>query len=114
MLTMEQFLGRCMDACQSDAQLVWLADEQVLEAGIAGWTELPLWIAESDIESGGLFYADNGRAIKRGLELMPIDKTIKDTLAWSRASGDAEKSPLLVKALSLSKEQATLERFGVA
>jgi hypothetical protein len=35
--------------------LKWLRDEQVLAAGIEGWTELPLWVAESDIDAGGNF-----------------------------------------------------------
>ena len=53
-LTMKQFLDQCLEVSQSSAQLDWLADEQVLAAGIEGWTELPLWIAENDIDAGGI------------------------------------------------------------
>jgi 2'-hydroxyisoflavone reductase len=111
-LMMEQFLDRCLEDSQSCAQLNWLTDEQVLAAGIEGWTELPLWVAESDSDAGGIFYADNRRAIKLGLEFRPLAQTIKDTRDWSRATGEFKESPLLVKTLSSGKEQATLARFG--
>jgi 2'-hydroxyisoflavone reductase len=111
-LTMKQFLDQCLELSQSCAQLDWLTDEQVLGAGIEAWTELPLWVAESDIEAGGIFYADNRRAIAQGLKFRPLAQTIKDTRDWSRATGQVKESPLRVKTLSSGKEQATLARFG--
>ncbi|MGC2969932.1 NAD-dependent epimerase/dehydratase family protein [Paraburkholderia aspalathi] len=111
-LTMEQFLDQCLEVSQSGAQIDWLTDEQVLAAGIEGWTELPLWVAESDLDTGGVFLADNRRAIGRGLEVRPLAQTINDTRDWSRATGEDKGSPLLVKSLSSGKEQATLARFG--
>lgn len=111
-LTMKQFLDRCIEVSQSTAQLDWLTDEQILAAGIEGWTELPLWFAESDVAAGGIFYADNRRAIAHGLEFRPLAQTIKDTRDWSRVTGEVKESPLRVKTLSSGKEQATLARFG--
>jgi 2'-hydroxyisoflavone reductase len=67
---------------------------------------------QSDIEAGGIFYADNRRAIVQGLEFRPLAQTIKDTRDWSRATGQVKESPLRVKTLSSGKEQATLARFG--
>jgi 2'-hydroxyisoflavone reductase len=111
-LTMKQFLSQCLEVSQSSAQLMWLTDEQVVAAGIEAWTELPLWLAESNVETGGIFHADNRRAIAQGFEFRPVAQTIKDTLDWSRATGQVKQSPLLVKALNSEKERATLERFG--
>lgn len=111
-LTMGQFLNQCLEGSQSDAQLDWLTDEQVLAAGIEGWTELPLWVAESDIDAGGIFYADNRRATGRGFNFRPLVQTIRDTREWSRANGEVKQSPLLVQSLSPEKEKATLARFG--
>ncbi|HTI16075.1 MAG TPA: NAD-dependent epimerase/dehydratase family protein [Trinickia sp.] len=112
-LTMEQFLIRCEEVSQSGARLAWLADEQVLEAGIEGWTELPLWIAESDTEAGGIFHADNSRALSCGLPFMPLTQTIQDTLQWVRETGGEKANPLQVETLRRPKEQATLARFGL-
>jgi 2'-hydroxyisoflavone reductase len=111
-LTMDHFLNRCIDVSSSHAQLAWLTDQQVLDAGIEGWTELPLWIAEHDADAGGIFHADNSRALSRGLTFSPLDRTIRDTLEWAQQSGDEQPSPLLVEALSASKEQATLASLG--
>ncbi|MBZ5790461.1 NAD-dependent epimerase/dehydratase family protein [Burkholderia contaminans] len=113
-LTMAQFLGQCNEVASSRAQLVWLTDQQVLDAGIEGWTELPLWIAESDGEAGGIFRADNSRALRCGLAFTPLARTIRDTLAWTREAGDEPASPLRVDALSAAKEQVTLARFSAA
>lgn len=111
-LTMGQFLDQCLEASQSGARLEWLTDEQVLAGGIEGWTELPLWIAENDIEAGGIFYGDNRRATDQGLGFRPLAQTIRDTRDWSRATGTVKQSPLLVQTLSSGKEQATLARFA--
>jgi 2'-hydroxyisoflavone reductase len=111
-LTMKQFLNQCLEVSQSSSELNWLTDEEVLAAGIEAWTELPLWLAESNIDAGGIFHADNRRAIDQGLEFRSLAQTIKDTLDWSRATGQVKESPLLVKALNSEKERATLERFG--
>ncbi|WP_176058474.1 NAD-dependent epimerase/dehydratase family protein [Paraburkholderia sp. BCC1876] len=110
-LTMGQFLDECLDASQSGARLDWLTDEQVLAAGIEGWTELPLWVAENDIEAGGIFLADNRRAREHGLEFRPLSQTVKDVQAWSRTTVEIRQSTLLVRTLSSEKEQATLARF---
>jgi 2'-hydroxyisoflavone reductase len=96
----------------SDAELAWIPDEEVVAAGIEGWTELPLWIAEDDPEAGGIFYADNRRAIEQGLTIRPLAETIRDTLQWSRETGgESIDSPLRVRTLSAQKERETLARL---
>jgi 2'-hydroxyisoflavone reductase len=107
-LTMGQFLDECLEASQSGARLEWLTDAQVLAGGIEGWTELPLWVAENDTETGGIFHADNCRARALGLGFRPLAETIRDTRDWTRATGAVKRSPLLVKTLSPGKEQSTL------
>ena len=111
-LTMGQFLDSCLTLAGSDAQLAWISDEEVVAAGIEGWTELPLWIAEDDPEAGGIFYADNRRAIEQGLTFRPVAQTIRDTLQWCRETGgESIDSPLRVRTLSAQKERETLARL---
>jgi len=38
----------------SDARLTWIDDADLLAFGIQPWTELPLWIPESDENFGGM------------------------------------------------------------
>jgi 2'-hydroxyisoflavone reductase len=111
-LTMGQFLDPCLTLAGSDAQFAWISDAEVVAAGIEGWTELPLWIAEDDPEAGGIFYADNRRAIEQGLTFRPLAQTIRDTLQWCRETGgESIDSPLRVRTLSAQKERETLARL---
>jgi 2'-hydroxyisoflavone reductase len=111
-LTMGQFLDPCLTLAGSDAQFAWISDAEVVAAGIEGWTELPLWIAEDDPEAGGIFYADNRRAIEQGLTFRPLAETIRDTLQWCRETGgESIDSPLRVRTLSAQKERETLARL---
>jgi 2'-hydroxyisoflavone reductase len=101
-LTMGQFLDECVRIAGNGAELAWVPDE--------GWTELPLWIAEDDPEAGGIFEADNRRAIGQGLTFRHVAQTIRETLQWCRETGEIPDSPLRVQTLSADRERQTLAR----
>jgi nucleoside-diphosphate-sugar epimerase len=82
LLTFGQLLDRMRKAIGSDAGVVWLDDERVLEAGVQAWSELPLWLPGSDY--AGMARADISRALAAGLTFRPVEETIVDTLAWDR------------------------------
>jgi 2'-hydroxyisoflavone reductase len=81
-LAFGQLLDRMRKAIGSDANVVWLDDDRVLEAGVEAWSELPLWLPGS--EHAGMTRADIGRALAAGLTFRPVEETIVDTLAWDR------------------------------
>jgi 2'-hydroxyisoflavone reductase len=81
-LTFAELLGRSWTAIGSDGHVVWLDDQQVLDAGVQPWSELPLWLPGS--EYAGMCRADIGRAVDAGLTFRPLEETILDTLAWDR------------------------------
>jgi 2'-hydroxyisoflavone reductase len=83
LLTFEELLDNMRDAIGSNARIVWLEGERVLEAGVQPWTELPLWLPGSDY--AGMARADISRALAAGLTFRPMRETIVDTLAWDRA-----------------------------
>jgi 2'-hydroxyisoflavone reductase len=112
-LTMGQFLDECVRIAGNHTELAWIPDDEVHAAGIEGWTELPLWIAEDDAEAGGIFEADNWRAVGQGLTFRPVAQTIGDTLQWCWQSGAAADSPLRVQTLTAEKERAALARLLV-
>ena len=112
-LTMGQFLDECVRIAGNDTELAWIPDDEVHAAGIEGWTELPLWIAEDDAEAGGIFEADNWRAVGQGLTFRPVAQTIGDTLQWCWQSSAAADSPLRVQTLTAEKERAALARLLV-
>ena len=82
-LTFRQLLDEMRETIGSDADVVWLDGQRVLDAGVQPWTELPLWLPDSDY--AGMARADISRARAAGLTFRPVGETIADTLAWDRS-----------------------------
>lgn len=93
-MPMRELLEGCRDASDSDARFTWLDDRTLVNAGVAPWSELPLWIPEDDPAFGGMLLGTNERARTAGLRLRPLAQTLRDTLAWARMpEGEAARSP---------------------
>jgi 2'-hydroxyisoflavone reductase len=93
-------MGDMLEACRpgsgSHARFTWVDEAFLLAHGVAPWSELPLWLPESD---NGVMAAICGRAIAAGLDFRPLAETVRDTLAWLRsdkapAEGDLSKIEL--------------------
>ena len=104
-LTMDKMLQQCRAAAGSDAELVWVPDEFLLERGVDEWMELPLWLA--DPEWRGMLEADSTRAIEAGLSFRPVAETVRDTLEWDRTRGDYEPAA----GMAPEREAALLEEW---
>ncbi len=80
-------LGRYLDACRAatggDARWEWVDEAFLLEQAVQPWTDLPLWVLESQ---RGIHLADCRRAWRAGLAFRPLADTLRDTLAWDQAS----------------------------
>ncbi|HVF48637.1 MAG TPA: NAD-dependent epimerase/dehydratase family protein [Pyrinomonadaceae bacterium] len=81
-LTIERLLEECKAATASDAQFVWMEEKFLLDAGVEAWSELPLWVAESDAAHRYFLAVSCARATASGLTFRPLPETILDTLAW--------------------------------
>jgi 2'-hydroxyisoflavone reductase len=75
-------LGGVLERLRGDANLVWVAGRQILDAGVTPWTELPLWLPEEDWP---LMERDVSAAVAAGLAFRPLEETARDTLAWDRS-----------------------------
>ncbi|HKA96395.1 MAG TPA: reductase, partial [Streptosporangiaceae bacterium] len=64
----------------------------IARAGIAPWTELPVWVPP-DSELIGLHTGDVSAVYAAGLSCRPIEETVADTWAWLRAEGDPPPAP---------------------
>jgi nucleoside-diphosphate-sugar epimerase len=84
-------MGQLLDACRvitgSDAELVWTPPETIARAGIAPWTELPIWVPPYG-DLVGLHAGDVSAALRQGLRCRPIVDTVADTWAWLQVEGD--------------------------
>jgi 2'-hydroxyisoflavone reductase len=85
--TMASLLQAAVAATGSDARLIWVEPAVILAAGIAPWTELPVWLPP-DGEEFGLHTGDVTAAYRAGLACRPVEETVADTWAWLQAEGD--------------------------
>ncbi len=99
-LPMAELLDACRNVTGSDARFAWRADTTLLANEVAPWTGLPLWLPETDPESGGMMLADTTRARAAGLRVRPLHSTVADTLAWAAGPDRIE--------MDVSRQVATL------
>ncbi|MET8554663.1 NAD-dependent epimerase/dehydratase family protein [Streptomyces sp. NPDC004959] len=113
--TMGEFLETCRAVTGSDAVLRWAAPEQVETAGIAPWTELPVWCPPGEMH-GAMHTADVTATLEAGLRCRPVAETVADTWAW--LSGEAGgtlppwTNPKAAVGLDAEKEATALAALG--
>jgi nucleoside-diphosphate-sugar epimerase len=109
--TMGSLLEACRDVTGSGAELVWVAADEVLEAGIEPWTELPIWMAP-DTDGIALHHANVERAYAAGLRPRPIDDTVADTWDWLQTVGlqPPQREDRAPVGLAPEREEAVLHR----
>lgn len=103
-LAMKRLLDDCRTVAGSDAQFTWVADAELVAAGVESWTELPLWVPEEEPGFGGMLLADNQRAVTAGLAFRPIAETIRATLDWDRTHG-ASLSAASIRTTAMTRER---------
>jgi 2'-hydroxyisoflavone reductase len=84
-------LETCRQVSHSDARLVWINGEFLLERGVEQWMGLPMWI--HDEEDKGLHRADVSRARGAGLTFRPLAETVRATLELAEPTEEAGLSP---------------------
>jgi 2'-hydroxyisoflavone reductase len=90
--TMASLLAAAVEVTGSAARLVWAPPEVIEAAGIAPWTELPIWLPP-DGEGAGLHAGDVTAAYAAGLTCRPVTQTVADTWAWLQQEGDPAPVP---------------------
>lgn len=84
--TMQELLEACVAVTGSDAELVWVDEGRLAEAGVEPWTQLPCWMPETG-ETAGFMAADTSLAARTGLVCRPVEQTVVDTWAWLQRDG---------------------------
>jgi hypothetical protein len=84
--TIGALLAACVTATGADVELVPVSPEAVEDAGVSGWTDLPIWVPPTG-ELAALHDADVGVALAAGLRCRPVGETVTDTWAWIRREG---------------------------
>ncbi|MEO8935390.1 MAG: NAD-dependent epimerase/dehydratase family protein [Burkholderiaceae bacterium] len=105
-MTMAALLAAIHREVGGDVRLHWIDDATLLQNAVVPWTELPLWLPDSDLAFGGLMDGSDDRAVAAGLKRRPIAETIRDTLAW--ALGPDAATPHAVATMTAQYEQSLL------
>ncbi|MGK5637436.1 reductase [Streptomyces sp. URMC 126] len=84
--TMGELLETCVRVTGSDAELCWTDPGPILAAGVAPWTDLPIWLPPGE-EHTTIFAAGVGKALATGLRCRPVGETVADTWAWLESLG---------------------------
>jgi 2'-hydroxyisoflavone reductase len=77
-------MGRLLDTCRAvsgDTRIVWVDEAFLLDRGVTPWTELPLWVPDTE-DHAGFASVSVERAKAAGLTFRPLAETVRDTLAW--------------------------------
>lgn len=82
LLTMQSFLEECRNVINRDVEFVWVSEADLVELGAKPWTQLPLWIPDSEEEARYMRSIDCGKAQATGLKIRPLRDTISDTASW--------------------------------
>lgn len=90
--TMGDLLEACVRVTGSDAELRWTDPEPILAAGVAPWTELPIWLPPGELHDT-LHQGDVTRAISAGLRCRPVTETVADTWRWLQETNAPAAAP---------------------
>jgi 2'-hydroxyisoflavone reductase len=88
-VTWGALLETCRRVTGSDAEIVWIDPEFLVEQEVGQWMELPMWL----YEEAGLHATDVSRAVAAGLTFRPLDETVRGTLDQAETTGDAGLDP---------------------
>jgi nucleoside-diphosphate-sugar epimerase len=90
--TMRGLLEACIAATASDAELVWFSEQELADAGVEPWTQLPCWVPEQG-EYAGFLESDTELAARTGLVCRSITDTVADTWDWLQREGPPPQRP---------------------
>ncbi len=103
--TMGELLETCKRVSESDATFTWVAEDFLLEQGVRRFSwDLPLWIKEED---RNFLRVSSEKALGQGLEIRPLELTVRDTLGWDKTRPEGE----FTRVVSREREKKILEEW---
>jgi 2'-hydroxyisoflavone reductase len=90
--TIKEVLDACNAAGGNKATITWVDAKFLEKQGVHGWSDLPMWLDNTDPDALGFGTRKNERAFAKGLACRPCGDTAKDTLAWLASLPDDERA----------------------
>ena len=72
---------------------VWVTQEFLEQQKVEGWSDMPVWLP-AKVEEAAFAQTSSARALKQGLKITPLRRTVYDTLAWHLRRPEAERAKL--------------------
>jgi len=83
--TFGSLLADCARLTSADglphAELRWIGDHDLLDAGVSPWTGLPMWAPDIP-ELAHIWQVPGDRALRTGMRYRPLSDTVHDTWLW--------------------------------
>lgn len=105
-MTMGMMLAEIRDTTAVDASFTWVTEEFLEAENVEPWTELPLYLPESDRSVSGFLSANVDKALATGLNFRQLSQTVREVLAWRQK----QDRPLRA-GLDRSRERRLLEKW---
>ena len=106
--TIKEVLDACNAAGGNKATITWVDAKFLDKQGVHGWSDLPMWIDNTDPDALGFGTAKNDRALAKGLKCRPVLDTAKDTLAWLATLTPEERAKVGDSGIKRDRELAVL------
>lgn len=103
---LEYVLKECKQASKSNAQMVWVDEDFLIEQDVKDWSELPLWLSKQRLMPG-FFNIHIHKAVQAGLTFRPVRETIQSILEWDTSRGKVQ----LEAGLDPQREQELLAQW---
>lgn len=84
-LTMEALLETSRRVSSSSARLTWVPEAFLLKNGVEPWSDLPLYLPDSDPDQAGSDQVSIQKALAAGLTFLPLEDTLQSTLDWAKS-----------------------------
>ncbi|HSK72871.1 MAG TPA: NAD-dependent epimerase/dehydratase family protein [Pyrinomonadaceae bacterium] len=105
-LTMGKILEEIKNVSGSDAEFTWVSEDFLKQENVMAWSEMPLYLPESEEGFRGFMSANVDKALEKGLSFRPLSETIRETLNWRKTKTDEMKA-----GISAEKEKELLRKW---
>lgn len=105
-LTFGRFLEEIKNVTQSDANFTWVNEEFLKEQNVEVWSEIPLYLHESDADWQGFLSVNIDKALEKGLSFHGLNDTIRTTFNWRSFVKDDLKA-----GISVERESELLKKW---
>jgi len=88
-MPLSQLLDRIISVTKSKAEMIWIKEDALIEAGVRPWTDMPL-MAPVTPEFRHFLEIDSDQAFDAGLQCRPLQQTLTSLIAWDRSRRDQQ------------------------